>query len=86
MSKFFITCDESSSICDKNQYGEAGFSDKIKMMVHIIKCKVCKCYSEQNTVMTKVYSEYASKQCKKEKCLCEEDKLKLQKAVEERMN
>lgn len=86
MGKFLISCDEASSICDKNQYGEASFFDKIKMTVHVIRCKVCKCYSKQNVVMTKVYNEYASKQCKKDKCLCEEDKKKLQEAVEEKMN
>lgn len=85
MSKFFISCDEATEICDKNQYGNANFYDKIKMMLHVFACKICKCYSEQNGLLTKVYNDYSSRQCKKSKYLSEVDKQKIEEAVKEKM-
>lgn len=85
MGKFFISCDEATTICDKNQYGNASFLDKFKLTLHLLKCKLCKCYSNQNVVMTKVYKEYAKHECSKEKCLCNEDKAKMEEALKEQM-
>ena len=86
MSKFKISCDEATTICDKNQYKSASFGEKLRLTLHLLKCKVCKCYSIQNDIMTKVYEEYSSHQCKEDKCLCDEDKQIMQKALEEQMN
>lgn len=83
MGKFFISCDEATAICDKNQYGEATFNDKLKITLHMLMCKICKCYSHQNTTMTKVYHKYSDGLCKKEKCLSKEEKDKMEKNVKE---
>ena len=85
MSKFFISCDEATTICDKNQYGSANFFDKIKMILHVFTCKICKCYSKQNGLMTKVYDDYSSERCKKPKYLSKNDKEKIEDAVKEKM-
>lgn len=85
MGKLFISCDEATTICDKNQYGNASFFDKMKLSLHLIRCKLCKCYSSQNVLMTKIYKDYAKKECKKGECLCDEDKQKMEKAVKEKM-
>lgn len=85
MGKFFISCDEATAVCDKNQYGEASFSDKIKLTIHMIVCKVCKCYSGQNTTMTKLYKNHSNGVCKKEKCLSKEEKVKMENEVKEKI-
>ncbi|PCI34862.1 MAG: hypothetical protein COB60_04910 [Flavobacteriaceae bacterium] len=54
--KFKLTCDEATAICTKNQYGEASFGDKFRMLFHVIFCSVCRLYSKQNTVISKCVS------------------------------
>lgn len=85
MGKFKITCDEATTICDKNQYGEASFRDKLKLMIHFYSCKICKCYSQQNVKMTKIYNGYSKDKCDQHTCLTKEDKVKLEEAVKEKM-
>lgn len=85
MSKIFISCDEATTVCDKNQYGEARFSDKIKLTLHLLLCKVCKCYSQQNSIMSKVFGHYSDNKCTKEKCLCNGDKEKMENNLKEKM-
>ena len=50
--KFFINCDEATTICDKSQYGEASLYDKIRLNIHMIMCKHCRKYTKQNSLMT----------------------------------
>lgn len=85
MSKIKISCDEATTICDKKQYGEASFSDKVKLTFHMLLCKICKCYSGQNNIMTKVYKAYSDDKCDKEKCLSKEEKQELEKNVKEKI-
>ena len=85
MGKIFISCDEATTICDKSQYKEARFSDKLKLTMHMLMCKVCKCYSKQNNIMTKVFGAYSEDECKQEKCLCKKDKEKMEQEVKEKM-
>lgn len=85
MGKFKITCDEATAICDKNQYGEASFGEKIKLTIHFYKCKICKCYSDQNVTMTKIYNSYSKGKCDKNTCLTSKDKEKIEEAVKEKM-
>lgn len=86
MGKFKISCDEATTICDRNQYGEAKLIDKIKLSFHLVKCKICNCYSKQNNMMTKVYKDYSKNQCEKPKCLSTEERQKIEEAVKEKMN
>lgn len=85
MGKFKITCDEATTICDKNQYGEARFGEKLKLMMHFYGCKICKCYSDQNNRMTKIYNVYSKDKCNQHTCLTSEDKEKIEVAVKEKM-
>lgn len=72
--KFFITCDEATTICDKTQYGEASFYEKLQLNWHLLVCKICSMYTKQNRTMTKVFKMKAA-DCKKEdKCLTKADK------------
>ena len=80
--KFKITCDEASTICDKSQYGEATFFEKIQLTWHLLKCKVCSLYSKQNSKMTDLF-KMNSEKCKNEtQCLSNRDKEDLKKAFD----
>lgn len=80
--KLKITCDEATTICDKNQYGEATLLDKIKLNIHFIYCKICREYSSQNNILTTLYKGHA-KSCQQIKhCLTQDDKLVLKKQLE----
>ena len=51
--KIKLECREANHICDKNQYKESGFWDKIKLILHLAYCRVCRKYSENNNKLTK---------------------------------
>lgn len=72
-NKLFITCDEATTICTKNQYKEASFFEKIKLSIHILSCKICGLYSKQNTKLTQICDKHLKKQACDHK-LPEQDK------------
>mgnify|MGYP000038252272 FL=1 len=77
-----ITCDEATTICDKNQYGEASLMDKVKLNIHFIRCKICFKYTKQNLTLTKLYKGHA-RSCKELKhCISPEDKEAMKKELE----
>ncbi len=47
-----ISCDEAAVICNKNQYGEASFVDKLKFRFHVFLCKTCSVFTKKNTHLT----------------------------------
>ena len=51
---FFITCDEAQHCCDKTQYNEATFVEKVKLNVHLLFCSVCRKYTSNNIQLTKL--------------------------------
>lgn len=79
-----ITCDEATTICDKNQYGEASVSEIIRLQIHFIKCKVCKLYSKQNTLLSKAFKfkSVSDKEKITSLCLSKKDKENLQKELD----
>ena len=69
-----ITCDQATTICDKNQYSEATIKDKIKLYIHLVACRICVKYTKQNTTLSNLYKGHAQ-YCKDLKhCLSEKDK------------
>jgi len=69
-----ITCDEATTICDKNQYGAATLLDKVKLSIHFLGCKICSLYTKQNNTLTELYRGH-SKNCKGTTvCMSKEDK------------
>ncbi len=69
-----ITCNEATTICDKNQYKEATFLEKIKLLWHLFLCKYCKSYSIQNKTLSRVFKKQAYS-CKNiQHCMSKEDK------------
>jgi hypothetical protein len=78
-----LTCDEATTICDKNQYGKASILELVKLNIHFVRCKICALYTKQNMKLSSFYKGY-SKSCKAIKhCMPAEDKEKLKKALEE---
>ncbi len=83
-NKFFINCDEATTICNKNQYKEASLWEKVRLSIHLFICKKCGQYSKQNTTLTKVCDKHLHK-CEKEHKFSEKEKEVLQKKVTQRM-
>ena len=52
--KLNITCKQAVAICDKSQYKEATFFEKIQLNIHFLCCKICTKYSKQNVFLTKL--------------------------------
>jgi hypothetical protein len=80
-----LTCDEATTICDKNQYNEATLWEKIKLSVHIFLCNKCGLYSKQNSIMTECYETHKEFEKSKLNGLCEEEKKHMEEKVEAKM-
>lgn len=57
-----LKCEEANMICDKNQYKEASFWEKVRLNLHLIFCRLCRRYSSNNMKLTKAIKnvEYKS--------------------------
>ena len=84
MGRFKLTCDEATTICDKNQYKEASFLDRIKLSFHFISCKFCKRYTKHNNLISLIIKGNKESLCQQKKHhLSEADKAMLQKKLDE---
>ena len=54
MSNIKLECHEANHICDKNQYKEASFWEKVKLTIHLIYCRACQKYTKRNVKLTKL--------------------------------
>ncbi|REE83484.1 hypothetical protein BX611_0775 [Lutibacter oceani] len=79
-----LTCDEATQICDKSQYSEATFWEKLKLNLHLLLCKNCGLYSKQNNVMTKCYEKHKKEEGNKH-CLCADEKEVMEKQIKEKI-
>jgi hypothetical protein len=82
--KFIISCDEATSICDKNQYGEATLSEKISLSFHLFICKYCKKYTKQNSLLSELFGKYLTP-CDGSEKLSEEAKEELKKQLQKEL-
>lgn len=55
--KFITACNEANHVCDKGQYNESTFWEKVKLNIHLLYCKACRKYSTNNTKLTQVISK-----------------------------
>lgn len=53
----FISCDEAKHICDKSQYDEASFWEKIELNIRYSWCKFTRAYVKQNKQLTFMVKE-----------------------------
>ena len=50
--KFFFKCDEAVHVCDKSQYNEASFFEKLLLKLHILICALCRGHVKRNNKLT----------------------------------
>ncbi len=55
--KFFLKCTEAVNVCDKSQYEEATFFDKLLLRIHLLYCSLCRGYSFRNRKLTQAIKE-----------------------------
>lgn len=53
MGKLKLECHEANHICDKSQYKEASFWEKVRLNIHLIYCRACQKYTARNNKLTK---------------------------------
>jgi len=80
-----LSCDEATTICDKSQYGEVTFWDKIKLAWHLFVCKNCGKYTKQNNIMTKCYGNQTTIVKKSACCLTENEKKDMDKELKDKI-
>lgn len=71
-----ISCEQASLICNKSQYDEASFFEKLKLRFHLAWCKTCAKHSSKNTQLTSL-CQNANLQS-----LSEKEKLRMKKELE----
>lgn len=49
---FHLDCSEAESLCDKAQYKETSFLERIRLRLHFALCETCKKYHENNGKLT----------------------------------
>jgi hypothetical protein len=82
--KIAIPCNEANHVCDKAQYKEATLWDKIKLNIHLIYCRACRKYSQNNAKLTNIVKD-SKVTCLDKKCK-EVMKKDLIKAIKEESN
>ncbi len=72
-----ISCEKAALICNKIQYREATFMERIKLKFHLFMCKNCPEFVQRNTKLTAL--------CQKAnlRSLTEEDKLRMKRLLKE---
>lgn len=59
----FFDCSEANQCCDKAQYDEASFLEKMKIHIHIFFCKPCREYTDKNNKLTELVEKANLKTC-----------------------
>ena len=80
-----LTCDEATTICDKNQYDEATLWEKIKLSIHLFLCNKCGLYTRQNTTMSKCYEGHVKLRRVNKPCLSENEKRHIEEEIKSRI-
>lgn len=56
-SKLFINCDEAKLICDKSQYNESTFWERIRLNIRYAYCHITRSYVKRNKKLTDLMSD-----------------------------
>ena len=75
----FISCEEAMHICDKAQYGEASWWEKIELKIRLFWCRFTKGYAKKNTLLS-VYIKN-----RKIDCLKHQERIELQQIFEQQL-
>ena len=52
-----MKCEEAGHVCDKSQYKEASFWEKVKLNIHLLYCRACREYTKNNTKLSNVFKK-----------------------------
>lgn len=58
-----INCSQAARFCDKAQYREATFSERLKMRLHYLICESCRKYQTNNSKLTKLFEKAGIQTC-----------------------
>lgn len=61
-----LNCKNAANYCNKAEYQEAGFRDKVKLKLHLLFCKPCKNYNHKNQKLSELIKKADIKTCTKE--------------------
>ncbi|TVZ53154.1 hypothetical protein [Dokdonia sp. Hel_I_53] len=50
--KLKVVCEDANHFCDKKQYKESNFWEKGKLYFHLLYCKACRDYSNNNSKLS----------------------------------
>ena len=64
---FFIDCSKAADCCNKSQYNEAKFFDKVRLMLHLAFCKTCRRFASKNSKLTSLMEKSRIQTCPDEK-------------------
>lgn len=64
---FFVDCSEAAICCDKAQYAEASFFEKIKLRIHLLLCQTCRKFSARNNKLSGLIKDSNLECCSEEK-------------------
>ena len=71
--KIGIPCSEASLVCDKSQYKESSFWEKVKLNLHLLYCKACRNYVKTNNKLSSIIAQ------SKVRCMDKKNKESLKK-------
>ena len=75
-----MKCEEANHVCDKNQYKEASFFEKIRLIIHLTYCRACRKYSTKNTKLSEAIKRSDLK------TMDQKDKLELKDILKKELN
>lgn len=78
--KVGIPCNEANLVCDKSQYNECSFWEKLKLSIHLLRCKHCRKYSKKNAKLSSAITN------SKVTCMDKSDRECLKKDFEKALN
>ena len=47
-----MKCKEAGHVCDKNQYKESSFLERVRLAIHLAYCSACRKYVARNNKLT----------------------------------
>ena len=50
----FISCKEAKHICDKSQYNESSFWERIQLSIRLVWCSITRAYYKKNKKLTEL--------------------------------
>ncbi|MBT8262919.1 MAG: hypothetical protein KJO05_08865 [Bacteroidia bacterium] len=73
-------CNEAAHICDKSQYKESSFIERLLMRMHQWMCAVCREHSSENTKLTEIIQKADLK------TMPEKDKIELREVIQQEIS